>query len=97
GRRLQCGRGGDRVGRQLVGERSARVPPMISITGESVVVGYASYLAIIAIASRRFQRASRWTLAAAFASWTLWASAIHMTRTPLGEALVPLPILLAGY
>ena len=70
---------------------------MISITWESIVVGYASYLAIIAIASRRFQRARRWTLAAAFGSWTLWASAIHMPRTPLGEALVPLPILLAGY
>jgi len=70
---------------------------MISVTWESIAVGYASYLAIIAIVSRRFHRARRWTLVAAFASWTLWASAIHVPRTPLGEALLPLPILLAGY
>jgi membrane-associated phospholipid phosphatase len=70
---------------------------MISVTWESIAVGYASYLAIIAIVSRRFHRARRWTLVAAFASWTVWASAIHAPRLPLADALVPVPILLAGY
>ena len=70
---------------------------MISVTWEAIAVAYASYLAIVAIASRRFHRARRWTLAAAFASWTVWASAIHMPGMPVAEALIPVPILLAGY
>ena len=70
---------------------------MIAVTWESIAVGYALYLAITAMVSRQFHRARRWTLVAAFASWTVWASAIHMPRMPVAEALVPVPVLLAGY
>lgn len=70
---------------------------MTELRWEWIAVGYATYLAIVAAMGKRFQRARGPTLVIAFVAWTVWAIDGNGPRAPLADALVPIPILLAGY
>lgn len=70
---------------------------MTELRWEWIAVAYATYLAAVAALDARFQRARGPTLVAAFAAWTVWAVAGSGSRTPLLDAVLPIPILLAGY
>jgi membrane-associated phospholipid phosphatase len=70
---------------------------MTELRWEWITVAYATYLAAVAAFGARFQRARGPTLVAAFAAWTVWSVAGSGPRPPLLEALLPIPILLAGY
>jgi membrane-associated phospholipid phosphatase len=64
---------------------------------ETIALGYVTYLAVVAASVRRFHRARRPTLVAAFGAWTVWAMARGAPRSLPIEILVPAACLLAGY
>lgn len=64
---------------------------------ETIVLGYVTYLAVIAASVRRFHRARGPTLTAAFAAWTLWAMARDAPRSLAFDIMAPAACLLAGY
>lgn len=70
---------------------------MTGLRWEWIAVGYATYLALVAVIDRRFPRARGPALVAAFAAWTLWETTTGSTRGPWLDALLPVPVLLAGY
>ena len=70
---------------------------MIALRWEWVALGYATYLAIVAVSDSRFRRARGATLFAAFAAWIVWAMSIGTMRPPLVDLLLPMPSLLVGY
>lgn len=70
---------------------------MIELRWEWIAVGYATYLAVVAIVDRRFRRARGPALVAAFAAWTLWETTTGSSRGPWLDALLPVPVLLTGY
>jgi PAP2 superfamily len=64
---------------------------------EWIVVGYATYLAVVAAAVPRFARARGPTMVAAFVAWVLWAMWHDGSRPILVDALLPALILVVGY
>ena len=70
---------------------------MTGLRWEWIALGYATYLASVAAIGKRFQRARGPTLVIAFAAWTVWAIDGNGPRVPLLGALIPIPVLLAGY
>ena len=63
-----------------------------------VAVGYASYLAIVAVAGRRFAGARPLALAAAGLSWLIVAlAASNIIQSPGLRVVLPLAVLVAGY
>jgi membrane-associated phospholipid phosphatase len=66
---------------------------------EWVAVGYFTYLAAIAAVTPRFARARTAAIAAGAAAWTLLplAAAWRADMADLTRALLPVPVLLAGY
>jgi hypothetical protein len=70
---------------------------MSAVPWEWIAVGYATYLAVVAVAVRRFARARGPTLVAAFTAWVLWAMWRDGSRPLLVDALLPALILVVGY
>jgi membrane-associated phospholipid phosphatase len=64
---------------------------------EWAVLGYVTYLAVVAATATRFRRARGPTFAAAFTAWTVWAMAPEAPRSLTIELLLPAACLLAGY
>lgn len=64
---------------------------------EWIVLGYVTYLALVAVCLRRFHRARGPTLALAFAAWTVWAMTRHVLWSTSIEIVVPAACLLVGY
>jgi len=64
---------------------------------ESIVLGYVTYLAVVAAIAPRFRRARGPVFAAAFAAWTIWAMARDTTQPLTIQILLPAGCLLGGY
>jgi len=64
---------------------------------EWIVLGYVTYLAVVAAIAPRFRRARGPVFAAAFTGWTIWAMARGRPQPLTIEVLVPAACLLAGY
>ena len=64
-----------------------------------IAVGYATYLALLALASRRFVKARRWAVLAAGAGWLglLVATRSPIAVPPAVQAVLALSVLLGGY
>ena len=64
---------------------------------EWIVLGYVTYLAVVAAIAPRFRRARGPVFAAAFTAWTLWAMTRDRPQPLTIEIMVPAGCLLAGY
>lgn len=64
---------------------------------EFIVLGYVTYLAVVAAIATRFRRARGPVFAAAFTAWTIWAMARDTPQPLTIQILLPASCLLAGY
>lgn len=63
----------------------------------SIAIGYFGYLAVVALAFRRFSRARPWAIAGVVGSFALPALAAATLHLPVVAALLPALVLLCGY